>query len=188
MQLYVIWFEVGIMLWQKHKQSALFAFLFIQIGEESRCWKTVMVCLCIVMRRIHVLWYVTWPAQETVPDTEKGLRNANQNMATVANFGLSGLDNVLYFSYFYLYIYLFVLLLGLQAMWVMAECLDFSPWFWLVMCPPQTSILSAGLSPGYPFTPLLHSDYLLWLPKWTLWVTDTNLLERVCPRISYYQT
>lgn len=65
-----------------------------------------MVCLCIVMSRINLLWYVTWPAQETLPGAEKGLRNTNQNMATVANFRLFGLGNVLYFSYFYLFIYL----------------------------------------------------------------------------------
>lgn len=85
-----------------------FAFLFIQTEEESRCWKTVIACLCMVMRRICLLWYVTWPGQETVPGTEKGLCSTTQNMATVANSGVSGLDNILYFSYFYLFIYAFV--------------------------------------------------------------------------------
>lgn len=59
-----------------------------------------------------------------------------------------------------IFIYLYMLLLAAQAMWVMAECLDFSPLMWLVMCPLQANILSAGLSSGYPFTPLLHPDYL----------------------------
>lgn len=51
-----------------------------------------------------------------MPGTEKDLHNTNQNVATVANFRLCGLDNVLYFSYFCLFIYLFMLLLGPQAM------------------------------------------------------------------------
>lgn len=84
------------------------AFLFIQIEEESRCWKTVIACLCMVMRRICLLWYVTWPGQETVPGTEKGLCNTTQNVSTVANSGVSGLDSILYFSYFYLVMYAFV--------------------------------------------------------------------------------
>lgn len=43
-----------------------------------------------------------------MPGTEKGLCNTTQNVATVANSGVPGLDSILYFSYFYLFIYAFV--------------------------------------------------------------------------------
>lgn len=176
-----ICFEVGITLWQKHEQSALFAFLFIQIGEGSGCWKTVTVCLCIVMR-IHLLWYVTWPAQET--DTEKGLRKTNQSMATVANFRLSGLDNAFISVIFiYIFIYAFVRSSG---------CVSYGrmPGF-------QSLNLASYVSPAEKYSECwslprisIYSStafwYLLWLCKKALWMTDKNLLERVCPQKSYY--
>lgn len=84
-----------------------FAFLFFQTGA-SRCWKTVIASLCMVMRRICLLWYITRPGWETVPGTAKGLSNATQNVAAVANSGVPGLDSILSFPYFYLFIYAFV--------------------------------------------------------------------------------
>lgn len=42
-----------------------------------------------------------------MPGTEKDLHDTNQSVATVANFRLRGLDNVLYFSYFCLHIFIY---------------------------------------------------------------------------------
>lgn len=84
-------------------------FLLVHLNQRKKqVLKDCNVCLCIIMRRIHLLWFLTWPVQETVLGKENVLHSADWNMATQANFRLSGLDSVLHFGYVYLFIYDFV--------------------------------------------------------------------------------